>query len=390
LYDSREGNYRDLTANAADRNLTFGGMMNYVSLDVNNLRRWLAGTAAPYIGLSGPNANNQNGAGFIVYFSDRRSNKCVLPSPSCPAVAAPGVETGEYGFEDVVNPLSAAGTPNAVLDVGEDFNAIVPVAPAVYVPILDTYGQVPVNPIAAAPAGTLDPTVRPWTVTINQWLGMMNRPIFFRRALKLINGGNPTAASSNLPAPGLTVAAENPVYVQGNYNATASNPPVPTETHMGAAILADAVTLLSNSWNDSLSFQWPNDKASRPATTTSYRFALVAGKGLSFPYPAGTVATPSGYFLFGTDGGVGNFLRLLEDWNPAVPQTIIYRGSIVSLFASRQAVGTFKCCERIYNYSLRNYVFDNDFLLPALLPPGTPMFRDVNTLTFRQLLRPNQ
>jgi hypothetical protein len=41
-------------------------------------------------------------------------------------------------------------------------------------------------------------------------------------------------------------------------------------------------------------------------------------------------------------------------------------------------------------FGQRTFVFDNDFLLPALLPPGTPMFRDVNTLTFRQLLRPNQ
>jgi len=96
-------------------------------------------------------------------------------------------------------------------------------------------------------------------------------------------------------------------------------------------------------------------------------------------------------FLFGTDGGVANFLRLLEDWTPASgAQTIIYRGSIVSLFISRQAVGTYKCCERVYDYSLRNFVFDADFLVPSLLPPGTPMFRDVDTLTFRQLLRPNQ
>ena len=129
----------------------------------------------------------------------------------------------------------------------------------------------------------------------------------------------------------------------------------------------------------------------RPTLTTAYRFAVVSGKSLSFPYPATTPATASGYILFGTDGGVGNFLRLLEDWTPGgVAVQINYRGSIVSLFISRQAVGTFKCCERVYDYSLRNYIFDNDFLLPALLPPGTPMFRDVNTLTFRQLLRPNQ
>ena len=50
---------------------------------------------------------------------------------------------------------------------------------------------------------------------------MMNRPVFFRRALKLINAGNPSAVLTNLPTPGLTVASENPVYVQGNYNATA-------------------------------------------------------------------------------------------------------------------------------------------------------------------------
>ena len=40
-----------------------------------------------------------------------------------------------------------------------------------------------------------------------------NRTLFFSRALKLVNGG-----LGNLPQ-GLTIVAENPVYVQGNYNA---------------------------------------------------------------------------------------------------------------------------------------------------------------------------
>jgi hypothetical protein len=126
----------------------------------------------------------------------------------------------------------------------------------------------------------------------------------------------------------------------------------------------------------------------RPAVSTAYRFAAVSGKGLSFPY-AGVGGAPQ--FLFGTDGGVGNFLRLLEDWTPGTT-AIRYRGSIVSLFISRQATGLFKfnTPPRVYSYGLRTFVFDSDFLLPALLPPGTPMFRDVNTLTFRQLLRPNQ
>lgn len=38
----------------------------------------------------------------------------------------------------------------------------------------------------------------------------------------------------------------------------------------------------------------------------------------------------------------------------------------------------------------RDYNFDVEFLNPMLLPPRTPMFRDINTLTFRQLLRPTQ
>jgi hypothetical protein len=114
---------------------------------------------------------------------------------------------------------------------------------------------------------------------------------------------------------------------------------------------------------------------------------VVSGKGMNFTWPS----AGSPHYLFGTDGGVGNFLRLLEDWLNT-SSSINYRGSIVSLFTSRQATGTFKYTanQNVYSYSDRNFTFDSDFLMPALLPPGTPMFRDVNTLTFRQLLRPTQ
>jgi len=91
---------------------------------------------------------------------------------------------------------------------------------------------------------------------------------------------------------------------------------------------------------------------------------------------------------FGMDGGAHNLLRQLEAWSTST--AINYRGSIVSFYYSRQAIGTFKCCNDTYTPGDRNYFFDTDFLLPDKLPPGTPMFRDVNTLTFRQLLRPNQ
>ena len=61
-----------------------------------------------------------------------------------------------------------------------------------------------------------------------------------------------------------------------------------------------------------------------------------------------------------------------------------------ALYTSRQAIGTYKCCTNVYTPPTRAYNFDTNFLMPSLLPPGTPMFRDVNTLTFRQILRPTQ
>ena len=91
--------------------------------------------------------------------------------------------------------------------------------------------------------------------------------------------------------------------------------------------------------------------------------------------------------LLGTDGGAHNFIRYDENWGGA---TLNYRGSLISFYTSRQGVGTYKCCDIVYGPPTRGYNFDTDFLTPPLLPPRTPMFRDLNTLTFRQILRPTQ
>ena len=87
-----------------------------------------------------------------------------------------------------------------------------------------------------------------------------------------------------------------------------------------------------------------------------YRVAVIAGKGMAFPWPAAGTATD-----FGTDGGAHNFLRYLEDGG----QTVNYRGSIATFFYNRQAVGTYKCCTTVYGAPTRNYAFDTDFLKPG-------------------------
>ncbi len=340
LYDTREARARD-TMPVANTTLMVSGVMHYIELDVNNFRRWLLGQ----IGASGANVVNEDG--FVIYFSDRRTNR----NPG-------GQETGEYGWEDIVNPGNVDGSPDGMLNTGEDLNSN---------NLLDNYGGVPVPPAGAT--APLTAAATPATL-VTMAEARVNRPIFFRRALKLVNG-----PLGNLPVDGLTVASENPVYVQGNFNANAGGF---GEPNAPAAVMADALTLLSNNWNDTRSFQFPNNPAQRPATTTWYRFAVIAGKGKYFPHIGGM------YQDYGTDGGVHNFLRYLENWGG---QTINYRGSIASFYYNRQAVGIYKCCTNVYSPPTRGYAFDTEFLDPALLPPKTPMFRDVNTTGFVQITR---
>jgi hypothetical protein len=66
-----------------------------------------------------------------------------------------------------------------------------------------------------------------------------------------------------------------------------------------------------------------------------------------------------------------------------------YQGSLVSMFYNRQATGLYKGAV-VYSPPSRGYHFDTNFLDPTLLPPRTPMFRDINTTGFTQLLLPTQ
>jgi hypothetical protein len=341
LYDTREGNLRDDEATSG-ATVYLGGVMHYVELDMRNLRRWILGQ----IGSSGPNAINTNG--ITVYFSDRRTNQ-----------DAAGRETGEYGQEDVVNAADVNGTPNGRMDAGEDVNANGG---------LDTYGRVGRAPSGMRVAGWANNTPE---TAISALTAQVNPPLFFRRALKLTNG-----AAGNIVSPGLTVASENPVYIEGNFNAGGG-----FSTHVATAVIADAVTLLSNNWNDTRSFARPHDPGGRPGSETWFRVAIIAGKGMSFPHPAWSPQD------FGTDGGVHNFLRLLERWDG----TLHYLGSLGSFYFNRQAVGVYKCCTNVYSPpGTRDFAFDIDFLTPSLLPPSTPVFRDLNTLGFNQIFRTPQ
>ena len=424
-YDTREGSKRDVD----DTNIYLNGVMNYVELDVANLQRWFAcNVITPVVGVCsgtlalgpGPGQANEIG-GYIVYFSDRRGNYQV--GGDSPGANPPRIknETAEYGNEDIINASSATGAADAVLDP-VNYNGVSP-EDVDGNGVLDTYGATPdpevVSPTAGAgggwggavwaaagpciytaPLGCTTATVSPFT-TVTANVAAKNGVIFFRRSLRLYHAAigqlPPWKAANCTYTPlsadgygGFTVAAENPVYILGDYNADSTLGGTNIfndeagKCHVPSSVIADALTMLSGGWTDTNTFNFPTTVAgNRVAATASYRTAVIAGKNVSFAKPGWAGAAQD----FGEDGGVHNFLRYLEDWSG---QNYNYRGSLVSFYYALQATGIFKCCTTVYDPPTRVEHFDTDFQNIQTLPPGAPRFTDVNALSFEQALLPYQ
>jgi hypothetical protein len=413
IFDTREGTIRDLAMDGqTPARPTLNGTMHYIELDGKNVASWFGGKIGT-LNTSGQGTKDPAVApnDFVVYVSDRRGNYSRAQSLAggWPPLSYTLNETGEYGWTDLVNSPQnpTTGCPNSILDTGEDTDAT---------SVLYTYGAsqgyihgTGITPVTALGNGQLGvfsnlvgvtaasailantdcPSVPSyasdgvWPMQVAAYAASVreNPPLFFRRALKIVNASNLTAVG---PCPsgvscGLTITSENPVYIQGDFNANSggnnwSDPYVPS------SVAGDAVTLLSDNWNDMNSFSSPYSTSARNGNTSWYRVAIIGGATLSFPNPSGTSQD------YGTDGGVHNFLRYIEAWGG----TLNYEGSIIDLFYSRQANGTFKCCSTVYGPPARGYNFDTTFLNPTLLPPRTPLFRDVNTTGWTRLLLPGQ
>jgi len=165
-------------------------------------------------------------------------------------------------------------------------------------------------------------------------------------ALRLKNG-------ATLPA-ALTVATDNPLYTVGNFNTTNKKP---------AALLCDALTILSTNWNDSKSSQ---SLSNRVAANTQVNACYMTGN------------TETGANGRGYNGGLENLPRFLEDWNNI---TFTWRGSAVDLWYSRQATGAWGS---YYNPPNRDWAFDQDLLNVNKLPPGTPLVNVVQRTQWSQ------
>ena len=186
------------------------------------------------------------------------------------------------------------------------------------------------------------------------------------KTIRLKNGGI-------LPSAGLTIASENAVYIQGDYNtgsttattgnvpanvSNASNTASPTVLNYDrkpAAVIADAVMLLSNSWNDANSAL---ALTSRTAGNTTYNTAIVSGIMPSAYTP------PSGS-QYGYSGGGNNFPRFLENWSG---KYCTYFGSMVQLYQSQSFTGQWNTGV-IYRPPNRCWNFDTNYTVNP--PAGT-------------------
>ncbi len=144
---------------------------------------------------------------------------------------------------------------------------------------------------------------------------------------------------------GLTIASENPVYTLGNFNSTNKKP---------AAILADAVSFLSNSWVDSKSW---GSVSNRVASNTV----------VNVSYMTGNIETDHYYY----NGGFENLPRFLEKWSG---KRFTWMGSAVCLWKSLQAAGKWSYGQ-YYTAPIRDWSYDPDLDDPNKLPPETPVVR---------------
>ncbi|MBK8150098.1 MAG: pilus assembly PilX N-terminal domain-containing protein [Acidobacteria bacterium] len=363
MFDTREGLYNDdiNTGTVYGSNVPKAGVMSVIDIDVTNLKNFLDGSYNLSMPAAGTLFSAANGRalrhtdvpeanGWVLYVSDRRGDADF---------------DGEYDMEDIF------GNNDGILQPGEDVNNNNSLDADYFNEAVRFTGSGTSE--SPASAAVLDHA-------------------FYRRAVRLINGQRLPGtydAANPLNTKGFTVASENAIYVQGNYNATGISSvgsPTPstnynpqnTTAHIPASVVSDAVIILSNGWTDSRSFRYPFALSQRTATETTVRFAMLAGDARSSyensPNQGGSDPRLT--------GGVHNFKRFLENWSNV---RLNYSGSLINLFNSRNNNGAFKCCSKVYNPPTRNWVFDTTFLDPARLPPGTPAFQNIQLTGFQRI-----
>lgn len=251
------------------------------------------------------------------------------------------------------------------------------------------------------------------------------------------NGGK------NLPAP-LTLATDQGIYLQGDYNNFARTESLGVVTAAGAkqpaAVMGDTITVLSNQClsagsgidynqlpagqincgiNPNTTFNTSGQKVYQYRVTakTEVYAAFATNQESSCGDPSQTASAaycsdrrtrfqlmttktvaqqnPSGKDVY-FGGGVQNFARMLENWGGSA-QTFFYRGSMIKLDTPQEYNGPYTNVSSVadgnsdpatnyfyYNFPARDFGYDTDFNSFSKLPPLTPRVLSLGQEVFKR------
>jgi hypothetical protein len=188
------------------------------------------------------------------------------------------------------------------------------------------------------------------------------------KGITLVNGtelpNNPITGAMT----GMTVASNLPTYIQGDYNtqvngvASGTNDPA---FHKPSAVIADAVNLLSNAWNNS-----KTSASTLPtASATVFNTAILSGNTDSDP-----VSTQY-------NGGLENLPRFHENW---AGKNCTISGSFVNLWPSKMATGKWVYGGKVYEAPNRIWDFDPNYKDFSKIPPFTPLVVNTHEVCVQQ------
>ncbi len=213
-------------------------------------------------------------------------------------------------------------------------------------------------------------------------VGTMGAGSGTRTAVRLVNGSRlPNRADVNpASSEGLTVATNSTAYVTGHFNADGalaadqSDTSVPEANEVPAAVVADAINVLSQAW-------W-NTAAGKPNGDINSALDArpnAAHTEISAAFITGVVESPMNGGGVNYSGGVENYPRMHENWSN---RNLRYRGSMVALYASQVGTGRWDRAR----YSAPNRQWGHNALFGGgRYPPGTPRLRTYRRLDYRDL-----